>query len=520
MVRAQSAGLASRARPVRPVWAPVLASGVTALLIGAGVGGASRIGSLPTARAGGPGSFTAPASPITDSDALRLMDALVSSRGEAKGALKTIVAAHDMRFVAALIEVLRASQVGAIDGPGAAMVVHPLEALSGKQFGDDWPAWVEWYGTTALVPPPGFVGWKGRLLGRIDPRFRGFLSDDLPARLRVEEIQWGGVGVDGIPALTRPRTIPASFATYLEPGDPVFGLAIDGYARAYPLRIMDWHEMVNDRVGSTPISIAYCTLCGAGIAYEGRAADGHTYTFGNSGLLYRSNKLMYDHQTHTLWNQFTGEPVLGRLAGTGLRLTLRPLVLSTWREWVSEHPETKVLDLRTGYDRVYAPGAAYGSYFASKDTMFPVWRRSHALPQKALVFALRVEGMPKAYPIESLVARRVVNDAVGGTAVVLTAIRGTVTVAGQHEGGQLDRTRASSVAYTAGAEVRAYARGQERFRPGPSAGTLLDGSGRPWWITEEALIGPGGAREPRLPGFLTYWFAWYEFFPQTLVYAP
>ncbi len=511
------ARLVKRAAAGRPIWVPILVSGLAIVLITTTIGG-WRGRSLAGALALGRG--TAPSGSRSDSNTVRLMDALVSSRAEARKALSTIVAARDSRFVPVLIEVLRASQAGMLEAADAAMVIGALEALSGKQFGDDWPAWVEWYGTTALGPPPGFVGWKGRLFGRIDPRFRAFLSDDLPSRLRVEEIQWGGVGGDGIPALTHPRMVPASFATYLAPADPVFGLAIDGYARAYPLRIVDWHEMVNDRVGGTPISIAYCTLCGAGIAYEGRASDGRTYTFGSSGLLYRSNKMMYDHQTRTLWNQLTGEPVLGRLANGGVRLTLRPLVLSSWREWVSQHPETKVLDVRTGYDRVYAPGAAYGPYFASRDTMFPVWRRNRVLPPKARVFAIRIDGVPKAFPIDALVARRVVNDAVGSTPVVLIAIRGIITVAGQHEGGQLDRVRASSVAYSAGAEVRAFARGQQRFRPGPASGIVLDASGRFWRITEDALIGPDGVRAPRLPGFLAYWFAWYAFFPQTLIYAP
>lgn len=515
---------AQRARLVERVkdgwlWPSVLAFGVAAALVVTAMTG-WRGGPLTGAPLAGPGGAKAAPGSSADADALRRMEALVSSPAEAQEALKTVVSSRDERFVAVLIEVLRASQLGVVESAPGAPLIGALEKLSGKHFGDDWPAWVEWYGTTTLRPPPGFAGWKGRLFGRIDPRFGGFLSDDLPSRLRTEEIMWGGVGVDGIPALTHPKLVPASFATYLEPNDPVFGLAMDGYARAYPLRILDWHEMVNDRVGGTPISIAYCTLCGAGIAYEGRATDGRTYTFGNSGLLYRSNKLMYDHQTHTLWNQLTGEPVLGRLASGGPRLTLRPLVLSSWRAWVSQHPETKVLDVKTGHERIYAPGAAYGPYFASGDTMFPVWRRSRALPQKARVFTMRVDGIPKAFPVEALVARRVVNDTVGSAPVVLIATRGTITVAAHHEGGQLDRIRASSLPYSAGAEVRAFARGHERFRPGPSPGIVLDASGRVWRITEGALLGPGDARAPRLPGFLAYWFAWYAFFPQTLIYAP
>ncbi len=512
---AARAGLNRRATARWPAWGPVLGAVAIIVLIVVAVGswrgksGALSAVDRSQARSG----------LRVDPDAVRLMDALVSNRASARDALRTISSGHDSRFVAALIEVLRASQVGVLPNVDTEMVIGALETLSGKRFGDDWFAWVEWYGTTALVPPHGFIGWKGRLFGRIDSHFRAFLSEAQPSRLRAEEIQWGGVLVDGIPALTHPRMIPASFATYLVPADPVFGLAIDGYARAYPLRILDWHEMVNDRVGGTAVSIAYCTLCGAGIAYAGRATDGRTYTFGSSGLLYRSNKLMYDHQTHTLWNQLTGEPVLGPLAGSGARLVEMPLVLTSWRAWVWEHPETKVLDVRTGHDRVYLPGAAYGRYFASPDTMFPVWRRSRALPAKARIFALRVEGVPKAFAVDALAARRVVNDTVGRMPVVLIAARETVKVTGEHVRGQLDRVRAPAVTYSAGAEVRAFARGGERFTIGPVPGIVLDASGRPWRVTEDALVGPYGLRAPRVPGFLAYWFAWYAFFPQTLIYG-
>ena len=129
----------------------------------------------------------------------------------------------------------------------------------------------------------------------------------------------------------------------------IYGISLNGDDRAYPLRIMDWHEMANDIVGGVPVSLAYCTLCGAGIAFDGRVPAGDssestTYTFGSSGFLYRSNKLMYDRQSRTLWNQFTGQPVLGPLADEDISLELLPVVLTTWKDWVDQHPDTQVLD--------------------------------------------------------------------------------------------------------------------------------------------------------------------------------
>ena len=432
-----------------------------------------------------------------------------------------ILARHDTRFIAVLIELLRAGQVGFVHALDDQAIVHTLEALSGQAFGAEWPAWVEWYGGTSLGPPPGFTGWKGRLLARADPRFADFLRDGAPSRVRPEEVEWGGVPVDGIPALTHPAMIRATIASYLTSSDPVFGLAINSDARAYPLRILDWHEMVNDVVGGIPVSLAYCTLCGSGIAYDGRGSVGTVYTFGSSGLLFRSNKLMYDRETRTLWNQLTGEPVLGLLAAHPVALRLLPVVLTTWADWKAQHPDTRVLDPQTGYDRPYIPGVPYGQYFSAPGTMFPVWRRSRLLPPKTRVYTLRLDGVPKAYPLDALTARRVVNDVLGRTAVVLVAMRGIVTVTGRRETGRLpDRLRGSPKSYSAGGEVRAYRRGKETFAPGPDADTLLDSAGQPWRITEEALLGPRGIRAPRINGFLAYWFGWYAFFPRTLVYQP
>jgi hypothetical protein len=427
---------------------------------------------------------------------------------EPEQTIKTILAAKDTRFIAAFIELMRADQIGLLPGAGNEVFIPALESLSGQSFGNDWPAWVEWYGATSLTPPPGFTGWKGKLLGGIDPGFEDFLQDDFPSAIRVEEIQWGGVQVDGIPALDNPAMLPADKVSYLEDGEPVFGLSMNGENRAYPLRILDWHEMANDVVGGVPVSLAYCTLCGAGIAFDGRASNGDTYTFGSSGFLFRSNKLMYDRQTRTLWNQLTGEPVLGPLVGTGVGLEVLPVVVTSWGDWLAQHPDTRVLDINTGYQRPYKPGAAYGSYFADPDTMFPVWQRSKLLETKDRIYALQVDGIPKAYPVDLLVAEQVVNDTIGETALVLIAARGEITV----QSGQTTR-------YNAGGEVRAYNRMGESFSPGPDADTLLDSSGGVWKVTEEALVGPRGELAARVSGHLAYWFGWYSFFPNTLLYG-
>ncbi|MGB0388806.1 MAG: DUF3179 domain-containing protein [Ardenticatenaceae bacterium] len=458
--------------------------------------------------------------PLPDEEVSRLMSALLEGdRDELLAARDAILAARDTRFIAVFLELFRASEMGVVRAVDYRVHADTLNKLSGQSFGLDWAAWVEWYGGTDLMPPPGFTGWKGQLLARIYPQFADFLYDGAPSKIRTEEIQWGGVVVDGIPALMEATMIPGAQGAYLEADEAVFGISINGDSRAYPLRILDWHEMANDVVGGVPVSLAYCTLCGAAIAYDGRASDGNSYTFGSSGFLFRSNKLMYDHQTRTLWNQFTGEPVLGKLAASDVSLSLLPVVLTTWQEWQAQHPDTLVLDLDTGYDRIYQPGAAYGDYFSGSDTMFPVWQRDDALPTKSQIYGLHLDGVRKAYPIETLAEEQVVNDIVGQTPVVLIASRGIVTIDGQSR-------RIGPVTYRAGSEVRAYERTEHTFSP-PLRGaptsdpnTVLDETGRPWQITEEALVGPEGETLTRLNGHLAYWFGWYAFFPQTELYAP
>ncbi len=430
----------------------------------------------------------------------------------ARNAVKAIVAKGDQRFAAVLIELMRASQLQILHADGRTAYARALEAITGELRGENWGAWVQWYDATDLEPPPGFMRWKAELLGRLDPAFDQFLAEGVPTSIRIEEIVWGGVAFDGIPALDQPKFIDADRADYLEPDEPVFGIQINGDARAYPLRILDWHEMANDVVGGTPVALAYCTLCGSGIAYSSRVDDGTVYEFGSSGLLMRSNKLMYDRQTHSLWNQFTGRPVVGPLVDKNLRLERIPIVVARWKDWKSEHPSTRVLDIDTGFEREYTLGAAYAGYFATPGLMFPVRQRSALLAAKARVFGLEINGVPKAYSLDRLVEQKVTNDKIALSNVVLVAARGIITVEGRS-------ARTGPSTYRAGGEVRAYERGERVFAPGPDSHTVTDAEGKEWRVSEEALEGPAGERLPRIAGSLAYWFGWNAFHPESQLYS-
>ena len=401
---------------------------------------------------------------------------------ESRQAIDCLLQHGDRRSVAVLIQLLRwLPEYG--DG-----LVARLEWLTGVHAGSHWFDWMLWQQEHPDFPRyPGYAGFLADLLARIDPRFRRFVHDGIAHEIRVEEIAWGGVVVDGIPALDNPATTTVPAASYLNPDDPVFGVDINGDTRAYPLRIANWHEMVNDVVGGVPVSLAYCTLCGSGILFDGRVAGrAEPFTFGSSGLLYRSNKLMYDRQTDSLWEQFTGRPVVGRLTGSKIELKVLPLVLSSWSEWRSRHPETRVLSLDTGFRRDYGPGVAYREYFASPKLMFPALVKDQRLRQKDLIFGIRVPGGVKAWPLVALADGAVINDHIGFVDVVV-------------------------IGDTSGRGARAYDGGRHRFLRSASPDEVLADDAR-WRVTESALIGPGGESLARLPGHVAYWFAWAGYF--------
>ncbi len=371
------------------------------------------------------------------------------------------------------------------DGSTAALS-EALEALTGHSAVGwfDWMVWQERH--PEITPHASYAELKLDILKRIDANFLRFFRDDptLEAmRIRLEEITWGGVAVDGIPSLDNPDLIAAGEAGYLRDDDLVFGVEINGDARAYPLRIMGWHEMFNEVIGGVPVALAYCTLCGSGILFETQVEGrDRPFVFGSSGLLYRSNKLMFDRETDSLWNQFTGRPVVGPLVGSGIELEIRPVAITSWARWRKSHPDTRVLSLETGHRRDYGSGVVYRAYFASPDLMFPTRVDEALFRQKDYVFGIRDVAAAKAWPIEAFAGSAVINDQVGSRKIVLVGDAATRT-------------------------VRAYDRGDRRFEAANDPGQL-DNSGDIWQIGEEALTGPDGTKLPRVPGHVSYWFAW------------
>jgi hypothetical protein len=218
-----------------------------------------------------------------------------------------------------------------------------------------------------------------------------------PTSIPVSEIVAGGPPRDGIPALDHPARVDARAAA-LSPDARVLGVAIGGEAIAYPLAILEWHELVNDTVGGAPIVVSYCPLCGTAMVFERRIA-GRMRTFGVSGLLYRSGLLLYDRETESLWSQIRSEAVTG--TSLGQRMTLVRAASLTWREWREREPGSKVLSRETGHRRPYGR-SPYGDYASSDDLHASAPRDPRYSPKTPTVGLRLRSGAARAYPAVEL----------------------------------------------------------------------------------------------------------------------
>ena len=364
-------------------------------------------------------------------------------------------------------------------------LVGLMRDRTGQDLEDDLHVWFRWMWNQPEQRYAHYGQFKAWLYRLIDPKFAGYFSDDRTTKIRLDEVRWGGVRQDGIPPLRQPKMIPAAEADYLEDDNVVYGIEINGDARAYPNRILAWHEMFVDSIGGVDFAGVYCTLCGAVILYETTQGD-TSYAMGTSGFLYRSNKLMYDQATQSLWSTTRGEPVIGPLADQGIRLQRSFLVTTTWGEWRQRHPETTVLSLDTGHNRDYGEGVAYNDYFSTDELMFTVPKLDDRLKNKDQVLALTFPEQTEetlAIHADYLADKPVHHDAVGPVSLVV-------------------------LTDTSGAN-RVYEAPDIRFASYDGQSRATDETGTEWQLDEDALRSSDGRELVRLPAHRAFWFGWY-----------
>ncbi|MEM1088657.1 MAG: DUF3179 domain-containing protein, partial [Pseudomonadota bacterium] len=423
---------------------------------------------------------TVVASPIEDDYLIDLLNG--ATERQVDRAIREIRANWTPALIPQLLEIVSNTR----SGYSQTKILDLLSKRTGKRYGPNINRWYDYLWSQDEQITDNYASFKAFLYSAIDPRFAAYFDGrQESALIRLDEIRWGGVQQDGIPPLRQPEMITAEQATYLNDSDIVFALEINGDARAYPKRILAWHEMFVDQIGGVDIVGVYCTLCGVVIPYESKIDD-VVLDFGTSGFLYRSNKLMYDRQTSSLWNTFTGEPVVGPLAGNGFKPTYHPVVTTRWGDWKRLHPDTQVLSLETGHRRDYGEGIAYKDYFSTDELMFTTPFDDERLDNKQEVLALRFPGAPNnqlAIDTDYLNANPIVTETIGlQDFVILT-----------------DQSGAN----------RVYERGDHDFIDYDRGQKLVDQAGTVWTVAEDRLVSETGETLARLPAHRAFWFGWY-----------
>ncbi len=272
----------------------------------------------------------------------------------------------------------------------------------------------------------------------------------------ADQIHHGGPPRDGIPSIDKPHFVKAKNVSFLKPNDRILGLVYKGIARAYPIKILNYHEIVNDNIQQQAIIISYCPLCGSGMAFKTKM-NHKDNTFGVSGLLYNSDMLLYDRESESLWSQILSKAISGKMKGT----QLDSLVLqnTTWKNWLERNPTTDVLSTDTGYRRDYSQHP-YGQYDINQAIYFPVKYSSARFHPKERVFGITIGKLHKAYPMSELSKQNksIITD----------------TFSGERLSIEFDAENQSAVIYN--------------------------------------------SQHKALPSTTLFWFAWYAFHPETEIY--
>ena len=309
----------------------------------------------------------------------------------------------------------------------------------------------------------------------------------------LDKIRGGGPPKDGIPSIDSPVFAEISNSQFMSDSDTVIGLVINGEAKAYPIFILVWHEIINDKVGGIPVAVTYCPLCYTNQVFE-RIIDGVEVEFGTSGKLYNSNLLMYDRLTESYWSQALGIAVKGEL--TGYKLNLIPFDVITWGDWKKLHPDTMVLTTDTGYIRSYATDP-YGNYYTEPRIMFPVEYSDDRMHPKEIIIGFNQDNIYKAYKQNDIESNIIINDSIGETSVMLVSLYSENSRA-------FERT------------INGVILDFEYMD-----GKIFDSQTNSEWNYDGLSVsgkhqGEQLERMPIEPGF---WFEWIAFHPQTLVYG-
>jgi hypothetical protein len=340
-----------------------------------------------------------------------------------------------------------------------------------------------------------------------------FATDFSLHTVSYDEILSGGPPKDGIPPIDNPKFVDAKNADeWLKPNEPVVSIQVGDEARAYPIQILMWHEIVNDTVNGKPLLVTFCPLCNTAIAFE-RTYNGQVLDFGTTGRLRYSNLIMYDRQTETWWQQATGDAIAGKF--TGAQLNFHPAAMISWQDFRAAHPNGSVLSRDTGFSRDYG-GNPYFGYDDVNQTPFLYQgnKTPDQLPPMARVLTLEIDHEAKAYPYDILQKLNIINDLVGNKPVVIFWASGTASAL---DAGNISDGRDVGAAVAFSREVNGRILTFEW--DGESIRDVETNS--VWTIFGKAVDGAlTGSQLSALPAINHFWFSWAAFKPETQIYQP
>ncbi len=325
------------------------------------------------------------------------------------------------------------------------------------------------------------------------------------------EIMSGGPPKDGIPAIDDPKFVSvAESDRWLHDREPVIVVRVREHVRAYPLQILMYHEIVNDSIAGVPLSITFCPLCNASIVFD-RRVNGETLDFGTTGRLRKSDLVMYDRQTESWWQQFTGTGIVG--VNAGVELTRHPASIVAYRDFKTAHPEARVLSRDTGFSRPYGRNP-YRGYDRIEDRPFlfrdPVDPR---LPPMEYVINVSVGDRHRLYPFSMLKQFPVINDHLEGEPIAIFSRDGTLSA--------LDEGRivASRLIPSATAFSRRLEDGRELVFAAEDGAIVDEQTGSVWNLLGQAVTGPLAGKQLRpADSGVHFAFAWLAFNPDSEIY--
>jgi len=323
----------------------------------------------------------------------------------------------------------------------------------------------------------------------------------------LAEIESGGPPKDGIPAIDRPRFVGARAArAWLRAEEPVIVLRVAREARAYPLQILMFHEIVNDEIAARPVAVTFCPLCNASIVFDRKVGD-RILDFGTTGRLRRSDLVMYDRQTESWWQQFTGEGIVGRYAGT--RLARLPSEIVSFADFGAAHPLGLVLSRETGHARPYGRNPYVGYDDIRQSPFLLSSAADPRLPPMERVLSVSAAGKHRLYPLSILERHPVANRALGDTPYVVFSRPGMASPLDRREIAE-GRPIAAATAFDRRLDARIL---EFQARDGRFLDTA---TGSEWNILGEAVAGPlKGRRLAAVDSGVHFAFAWLAFNPDS-----